>query len=445
KPFSGVANFYELANLLTFDSGTNIADQKLASIPTNKPFVQNFVSRNKKFAKLALDKCTEIADTVWQDYLDKAMLEIHYAQAAKVEEIKRGCFDFVRECYASGQKSVTDFMKNIMNVSGAALKPETIFLTSQLCEDYVESCDLMFGRDGIVSEYIKQVDNKDIITTCRNVAKECFDTYGGIKYNNFYNPNSGLFKRGEAMDWFSLYGDMSKNLQNVVSKCAKRLIEIEECIPDIEVIFGGVDKLTANDSGQVCYEYGLINDKTGNPGDCNSLTSFIFRTKMRETGIATEVYNNIIGSLSTTCSNYSGAFIEYRSIDGNAYCSRQSKNPECDNKTPCSSILAGSTVYKDYGIEISENMCPYQYDDSVIDTSSWGLCSCWANGGRRADNIYKTPGCHATVGADQRPGRVDGKGRVCPGEIIKWKNAAGIDEDRCACTGSESDCLDYPS
>ncbi|MDR2268596.1 MAG: hypothetical protein LBD94_00240, partial [Rickettsiales bacterium] len=63
KPFSGVANFYELANLLTFDSGTNIADQKLASIPTNKPFVQNFVSRNKKFAEPALDKCTEIADT----------------------------------------------------------------------------------------------------------------------------------------------------------------------------------------------------------------------------------------------------------------------------------------------------------------------------------------------------------------------------------------------
>ena len=33
----------------------------------------------------------------------------------------------------------------------------------------------------------------------------------------------------------------------------------------------------------------------------------------------------------------------------------------------------------------SENMCPRDYNLSV-DTSSWGMCSCWENGGRRSKN-----------------------------------------------------------
>ena len=54
-----------------------------------------FENRVKKFAEPALDQCTEHADFVWAAYLDKAMLDIYYAQKDKVAEIKQGCFDFV--------------------------------------------------------------------------------------------------------------------------------------------------------------------------------------------------------------------------------------------------------------------------------------------------------------------------------------------------------------
>ena len=71
-PITGVIKFYELGELLKFNTGTDAAMQKLSKVSRNKTFVDNFEKRTKKFAAPALDKCQEIADEVWEEYLDKA-------------------------------------------------------------------------------------------------------------------------------------------------------------------------------------------------------------------------------------------------------------------------------------------------------------------------------------------------------------------------------------
>jgi hypothetical protein len=66
-PIAGVVKFYELENLLTFNTTLGVGDQKLAKISNNRMFVTNFEKRVKKFAEPALDKCTERAADVWDD------------------------------------------------------------------------------------------------------------------------------------------------------------------------------------------------------------------------------------------------------------------------------------------------------------------------------------------------------------------------------------------
>jgi hypothetical protein len=473
KPFQGVTDFYKLEKLLTFDegAGTNIGDAKLAKLGRNKTFVENFVVRNKKFAEGALGKCVEISDTVWGDYLDKAMLEIYYAQKAKVDEIRRGCFDFVRECYVDGKKAVTDFMRGLADVSGANLLPETVSLTSMLCDAYVESCNGMFGGEGggdIVASYIKNVDDKDILTTCRNVARECFDTYGGVGYNNFYNPGSGLFKIGQAMDWFTLYeyeyeGDAPPG-KKVLSACARKLKEISECGDDektLEKIFGGFDKIVLKGSHDHCYNYGIKKNSKSTPV-CESYSSRNFASvvdmlKIRVAGVATEVYNEIVGRLDANCKNFSGSFVEYRYLNSANYCRHDAlasvaPGDTSDETNPCRFIPAplknrafkpcfstfnrqGSTFSEtlkfDYNFTEPEDLCPVGYGD-MVDTLSWGICSCWANGGRRmiwtaTPGVAQKQTCQVWIPGlasnvlTANPIRTNARGQVCP--IHNWKAA----------------------
>ena len=132
-----------------------------------------------------MDKCTEIADTVWEEYLDKAMLTIYYAQQSKVSEIKQGCFDFVSKCYESSDASITAAMSQLLGNSSIILQPDRVTLSSQLCQDYVQSCNNMFDGN-IIELYVNKRENEDVLAACRAAVKQCFDNYGGTGYENFF-------------------------------------------------------------------------------------------------------------------------------------------------------------------------------------------------------------------------------------------------------------------
>lgn len=441
-PIAGVVKFYELGNLLTFNDGVDASSQKLAKIPNNRTFVQNFERRVKKFAQPALDKCTEQADVVWDEYLDKAMLDIYYAQKAKVSEIKQGCFDFVSACYMNGDSALTAAMKELTGDSGVVLQPAKVALSTQMCRDYVDSCNNMFDNN-IIKDYIANRQDTDTLTACRAVVKQCFDKFGGTGYENFYYPYSGLFTTGNAPDWFTLYeigpaGDINLGVTDVngkpiygtyKSECAKQVAKIDACSNPkiIEQAFGGFDIMktvsakrikpqdiiyyypsdgdstdtATNKYGQLANMYSRLNNGDNNTFELKSETIplddgtdngkptdllVLYRRELRPTGVATEIYNQIVDILTTQCINLQGRFIEIQFIKPGTY--------DADNL--CLATFTGSeydapqlnnkdlySLINIFGIGEKEDMCPRDYNLGV-DTTSWGACLCWENGGRRS-------------------------------------------------------------
>ncbi len=381
-PIAGVVQFYELEQLLKWGEGINIADQQLSRIPSNRGFVQNFENRVKKFAEPALDKCVEVADIVWADYLDKAMLAIYYAQKDKVAEIKQGCFDFVSSCYVNGDNALTAAMTELVGDSAILLQPDKIAVNSAVCREYVQSCDNMFDGN-IVQQYVDEREQTDTLAACRAVVKQCFDKFGGTGYVNFYYPFSGLFQPGRAPNWFVLY-DHTSNGSSYLSECAKQLSQIASCSSRnmMEKAFGGLDlmnvtyknnKFTVDSDGEP--EYGIT--RTGDD------TFFLYRG-LRPSGVATEIYYQIIDTLKSQCETVSGRFMELQFLlEPGAY----AKDDICitnfgvgNNNTSGTYALLTSR----YGIRADgEDICPRDYRKTV-DIKSWGACNCWENGARRS-------------------------------------------------------------
>lgn len=421
---AGVVDFYKLKELLTFSDGKSIDEQKLSKINANRTFVSNFEARTKKFASAALDKCRENADVVWAEYLDKAMLDIYYAQKDKVAEIQQGCFDFVATCYMDVEKSISNAMQELSGTSDLILQPDKLSLSGALCTDYVNSCNKMFGND-IIKQYVENRQETDTITACRAVVKQCFDSFGGTNYENFYYPYSGLFKAGNALDWFTLYesdtaqdstekGNLTvknwgKNKAHYKSTCAKQLLDIAACSSQeiIEAAFGGFDKaaFTTELSNQSNCKYTLSStqseDKygtiyTSKIADDHSCLSF---GQPRPSGVATEVYNQVLDILTTQCTNMQGLLLEphFTSLEKysqNNLCqidfTKFSGNDNTDTSTTNTDQLAEFlATHYGFNTEKPEDMCPRNYGLSV-DIESWGICSCWENGGRRSQNGQST-------------------------------------------------------
>ena len=361
-PLTGVKNFYELGNLLTFKSNENIQNQKLSMIANNKDFVQYFESKTRKFAKDALDKCTEKSDFVWQQYLDRALLDIYYAQQAKVKKIQNSCFDLVAACYDNQTAAIETAMTNLTGNYSIDLQPAVLKLTQEMCNDYIESCNNMFAGD-VIKEYMNQKTLSDSERACRKIAQNCFDNFGGAGYENFYSLQNGLITEGNAIDWFVLYDRTQDQESKTIlssSPCAVELSQTEGCNSEklLERVFGGLDK----------YENEYTSDETGH-----------YDRQLRPSGIASEIYTQIIAKLSTQCDQVHGFFVESYLAESYGY----NETNHCQINTATNSDI---TKLKDYYLFLdNEYICPQGYS-SKIDTKSWGICSCWENGNYRSKN-----------------------------------------------------------
>ncbi len=385
KPIAGVKEFYKLGGLLVFTDGVDAINQKLSKISNNRTFAENFEARVKKFAEPAMDKCTAVADIAWSDYLDKALLDIYYAQQSKVNEIKQGCFDFVSSCYINADKAITDAMASLTADSKILINPDKIALTQQMCTDYIDSCNNMFDGN-IIADYIAKQNSTDNLDACRAVVRQCFDKYGGENYENFYNPHSGIITRGKAIDWFTLYDKTKTDGEILLSPCAKQLTQIDACNTKdiVEKTFGGFDKVCAKKRDEGGWETAnnctAASTDTENPASKTlygtlSDNNIVLHRALRPTGVAGEVYNQILSNLSTQCMALDGRFVEIQTDDNNGFYN-------FENGTVASTKGISQKVEEYYNVIVSISVSPSGYTDTV-DTQSWGICSCWANGARR--------------------------------------------------------------
>ena len=382
-PFAGVKDFYKLGEILTFKNTDNLKDVKLSQLNSNRKFAQYFENKTKKFAQDSLDRCVEQSDTVWKEYLDRALLDIYYAQQSKVKEIQQSCVDLVTACYNEQGTSIASAMAALTGDSAILLQPAAVQLTTGMCDEYINSCNNMFGdvSKTLITDYVQKKTDTDSEAACRAVAQQCFSKFGGMGYENFYALQSGLFTPGEAIDWFSLYkydDTGTKELDEngdpvIVSPCAKELKSTTGCEDTelLERVFGGFDKYIDSD-GKIMYTYNKANNR-----------------QLRSNGVASETYLNIIDNLSTQCATIKGYFVEHQYVEQYGY----NPNKACRIKsTDPKSIFYINTTYASdstldywYHFLFEENMCPADYD-ATKDVQSWGICSCWENGGYRSKN-----------------------------------------------------------
>lgn len=438
KPIAGVKEFYKLGGLLVFTDGVDAIDQKLSKISNNRTFAENFEARVKKFAEPAMDKCTAVADIAWSDYLDKALLDIYYAQQSKVNEIKQGCFDFVSSCYINADKAITDAMTSLTADSKILINPDKIVLTQQMCTDYIDSCNNMFDGN-IIADYIAKQNSTDNLDACRAVVRQCFDKYGGENYENFYNPHSGVITRGSAINWFTLY-DKTKtdgeDGENLLSPCAKQLTQIDACnTTDIlEKAFGGFDKVCAekqkdsngDDTG------GWVTDDTCDGEKLYGTLSggeTVLHRALRPTGVAGEVYNQILSNLSTQCMALDGRFVEIQTDDNNGLYNFENGTVADTRGIP--------SVADYYDLNAGTTVSPNGYTDTV-DTQSWGVCSCWANGGRRT----YLGGCDSEQQYSNKCEiSMPNTGQVCSGGKVPYNKAEICGKNQVCKVGDDSSDL----
>ena len=285
-------------------------------------------------------------------------------------------------------------------------------LTTQMCSDYIDSCNNMFGEETITA-YINNKDSTDSETACRAVVQQCFEKFGGTRYENLYYTQSGLFVSGSAIDWFTLYSYTKRELDGsnqfvrdfvdettsneyvIVSPCAQELYKTEGCnSPEmLERVFGGFNKYTAD--GKSYYTYTSDRSQTVTNSETNETTTYFTTMSTptsderitRSKGVATETYANIIDILSTQCAGLKGKFLEHQNVRRYGYNTTHSCKINSVDST--SAFFIGSDMENtlDYWYHFipNENMCPEHYA-AKIDTDSWGICSCWENGRYRSKN-----------------------------------------------------------
>jgi hypothetical protein len=84
----------------------------------NKVFKEQFNGK-RIYAESALDTCRNIADDVWTEFTNMAIIEIGQAQEAKIEEVKNKCLATVSKCYEQRSGEIKDFGGSVSESVGA--------------------------------------------------------------------------------------------------------------------------------------------------------------------------------------------------------------------------------------------------------------------------------------------------------------------------------------
>lgn len=165
-------NLYNITQLLTAPSGNDT----WSDVPQNQQFV-SFLNSKKMFLESATEQCQDIADTVWDDFLNDALGQIKLAQNAKLEEIRQSCTTLVAECKSATQQSLTDFDARALSTFEVIANTTT----NAICADVENSCiSLLNSSGGGASEWASgmteiaaDMSYDAIIQNCTTVGKDC--------------------------------------------------------------------------------------------------------------------------------------------------------------------------------------------------------------------------------------------------------------------------------
>ena len=165
------SNLVNLGNLITRPSD----NQTWTSAPGNEKFV-SYLNSKKMFLESATENCEDIADTVWDQFIDDALAQIKLAQEAKLEEVRQSCTTLTAQCLSDAAESLEDFDARALSIFGVAAD-KTV---KQMCAEVQASCTALLdtvdgGTDWSsgMTEIANDKTYETILQTCREVGRNC--------------------------------------------------------------------------------------------------------------------------------------------------------------------------------------------------------------------------------------------------------------------------------
>ena len=164
-------NLVDLSQLITRPG----PDEKWTDAPGNETFVL-FLKNKKKFIEPATENCQNIADSVWNDFIEDALAQIKLAQDAKLEQVRQSCTTLTTQCLDKTFESVSEFDARALSIFGVSAD-KTV---NAMCSDVRTACNALlestYGDTSWntgMSEIITDKTYATILSTCREVGRQC--------------------------------------------------------------------------------------------------------------------------------------------------------------------------------------------------------------------------------------------------------------------------------
>ena len=164
------ANLSELGSLITRPD----VNQSWTSANGVGKFI-TYLKNKKQYLEPAMKNCQDIADTVWDAFIEDALAQIKLAQDAKLEEIRQACTTLTSECLTSASDSIGEFDARALSVFGVMADRTA----NAMCADVRKSCTALMGADGDtewetgVSTVATAKTYDTIVSSCTQVGRNC--------------------------------------------------------------------------------------------------------------------------------------------------------------------------------------------------------------------------------------------------------------------------------
>ena len=152
-----------------------------ANTPRNSSFV-SYLNTKKKYIESATKNCQDIANDVWNAFIDDALAQIKLAQDAKLEEVRQSCTTLLSNCLDNARENLSDFDSRALSTF-SVMADKT---ANALCDNVKTSCTAIMEytpdnsaittdtnwRDGVTEIAATETYNR-IINTCREIGRDC--------------------------------------------------------------------------------------------------------------------------------------------------------------------------------------------------------------------------------------------------------------------------------
>lgn len=170
----------KLSNLANLIKRPESDSQTWTTISENTRYV-SFLNSKKKFLEPAMEKCQDIADYVWDLFIEDALSQIKIAQDAKLEQIRQSCTTLTAQCLDTTLDSITEFDARALSIFGISADKTA----NAMCADVKSACTALFqttgsGDDSPVNDWESGITEitttksyETILSTCREVGRNC--------------------------------------------------------------------------------------------------------------------------------------------------------------------------------------------------------------------------------------------------------------------------------